>query len=333
MKKSDRQLAYILLLQTGRCLTAEKLAEQFEVCKRTVYRDIQALSEAGVPIVSLPGKGYGIMDSYYLPPIRLTVNEATGLYIGSQMALRQTDASLRPDLHSAMLKIEAVLPTETQAQLGRLKESIHLEMGRRVGPDGETKFLAPISQAILEHQLLKLRYRAFYNDQVTKREVEPLWLLYYGSHWHLIGYCRLRKDLRDFRTDRIQDLETLELKVPPRPELSLAEFLGKHDRYRDVSEVTVKFSKRAARYAKEWFHWLSFTEEDLGEYVLMTLLVENAEWMSWWLLSFGAEAEVISPECLRQQVRESARRIVELYDFPVPWPRYENQSMVAMAQR
>jgi predicted DNA-binding transcriptional regulator YafY len=296
-----------------------------------VYRDIQALSEAGVPIMSLPGKGYGIMDSYYLRPVHLTVDEATGVYIGSQLALRQTDASLRPDLHSAMLKIEAVLPNETRTQLGRLKESIHLDMGRHGQGNGETKFLAPLSRAILDHQLLKLRYRAFYNDQVTEREVEPQWLLYYGAHWHLIGYCRLREDLRDFRTDRIQGLEPLDVRVSPRPELSLHEFLRKHDRYRDVSEVIVRFSKRAARYAREWFHWLSFTEEDCGEYVLMTLLVENPEWMSWWLLSFGAEAEVISPVRLRSQVREAAQRVLDLYESPGMWSRAEPRSMVASA--
>jgi predicted DNA-binding transcriptional regulator YafY len=332
MKKSDRQLAYILLLQTSRCLTAQQLAERFEVCQRTVYRDIQALSEAGVPIVSLPGKGYGIMETYFLPAVHLTVDEAVGLYIGSQLALRQTDASVRPDLHTAMLKIESVLPTETRTQLGQLKESIHLDTHHRGRPDDGTKILAPINRAILERRLLRVQYRAFYTDELTEREVEPLWLLYYSTHWHLIGYCRLRHDLRDFRTDRIQGLAMREETFAPRPQLSLAQYLTKHERYRDVSEVTVRFSQKAARYAREWFHWLSYTEQDLGESVVMTLLVERPEWMSWWLLSFGAEAEVLSPESLRRQVADTAWRVITVYDSPAAWPSYERRSRAAVAK-
>jgi predicted DNA-binding transcriptional regulator YafY len=314
MKKSDRQLACILLLQDGRCLTAQRIAEHFEVCKRTVYRDIQALSEAGVPVISLPGQGYKIMDTYYLPPVRLTIDEATALYIGSRFALRQTDASLRPDLNSGMLKIESVLPPETKNQLARLKESIHLEERNNHRPAGETKFLATISSAIIDRRLMQVQYRAFYSDELTERTVEPLWLLYYSFHWHLIAYCRLREDLRDFRIDRIQWLEKLEESFPERAELSLQSYLKQHARYQEISEVKVKFTKQAARYAREWFHWISYTEEDLGDYVIITFLLENPWRMSWWLLSFGAEAEVLSPESLREHLWSVASHIAALYE-------------------
>ncbi len=327
MTKTDRQLAYILLLQAGRRRTAQQLAEHFEVCKRTVYRDIQALSEAGVPIVSMPGKGYGILDTYYLSPVRLTTAEATGLYIGCQLAHRQTDASFRPDLQSAMLKVESVLPDEIQKQLGRLKSSIHLDSRNR--PGAESRFLAPISRSIVEQQLLRLQYRAFSTDQLTNRDVEPLWLLYHSSHWHLIGYCRLRNDLRDFRIDRIRNLVVVNEHIPERPDLSLTQFLRQHERYRDVSEVTVKFSKPAARFAREWFHWLSFTEEDQGDCVIMRLLVERPDWICWWVLSFGAEAEVLSPEPLRQQVMEAAWKIIKLYQPTSAHPKKEPLTMTA----
>jgi predicted DNA-binding transcriptional regulator YafY len=314
MKKSDRQLAYILLLQDSRRLTADQIAQHFEVCKRTVYRDIQALSEAGVPVISLPGQGYQIMDTYYLPPVRLTTDEATALYIGSRFALRQTDASLRPGLNSAMLKVESVLPDETRHHLARLKESIHLEETNHHRPAGEAKFLATMSSAITTRHLLRMQYRAFYSNELTQRVVEPLWLLYYSFHWHLIAYCRLREGLRDFRIDRIQSLEACDEVFPERPEFSLSSYIKQHARYQEVSEVKVKFTRRAARYAKEWFHWISYTEEDLGEYVIITFLLENPWRMSWWLLSFGTEAEVLSPETLRQQVLSTAKEIVSLYE-------------------
>jgi len=106
MKKTDRQLGYILLLQAGKSYTAEQLASHFEICKRTVYRDIQAISEAGVPVVSLPGKGYEMMEGYYLPPVAFTSDEAAALFLANQFALQQTDASVRADLNTAMAKIE-----------------------------------------------------------------------------------------------------------------------------------------------------------------------------------------------------------------------------------
>jgi predicted DNA-binding transcriptional regulator YafY len=120
--------------------------------------------------------------------------------------------------------------------------------------------------------------------------------------------------LRDFRIDRIQSLEACDEVFPERPEFSLSSYIKQHARYQEVSEVKVKFTRRAARYAKEWFHWISYTEEDLGEYVIITFLLENPWRMSWWLLSFGTEAEVLSPETLRQQVLSTAKEIVSLYE-------------------
>ncbi len=109
MNKTERLFATILLFQNRRHLRARDIAAVFEVCKRTVYRDIQALCEAGVPIASEPGGGYRIMSGYYLPPVALTPEEATALFLGSKFVLKYTDASSREAVQSAMRKIESIL--------------------------------------------------------------------------------------------------------------------------------------------------------------------------------------------------------------------------------
>src|SRR6516225_6898318 len=207
MKKTDRQLGYILLMQAGKSYTADQLAAHFEICKRTVYRDIQAISEAGVPIVSLPGKGYELMEGYYLPPIAFTSDEAAALYLANQFALLQTDASVRADLNTAMAKIEAILPSNALEELSKFKQAVHLKVYQsEVQRNGDARYLNQIRESIVSQRLVKLHYHAQTTDNPTVRLVEPMWLVFSSGNWHLIGYCRLRNDIRDFRLDRMQRL-------------------------------------------------------------------------------------------------------------------------------
>jgi len=316
MKKTDRQLGYILLLQGGKTLTAEKISQHFEVCKRTVYRDIQAISEAGVPIISLPGKGYQIMDGYYLPPVTFTPDEATALYIASQFARQQTDASIRADLNSVMDKIESILPEETHAYLARLKSAIHLSIPNRSHSTSETRYLVTIKEAIVRRQLLRLRYHAATTDQTTDRAVEPMWLLYYGGTWHMIGYCRLRNDLRDFRVDRIKHIMPSSETFTLREQYKLEDYI-KQQRFEGMHEVKVRFTALAANYARRWFHWGTTKEVQDGDHVIVTFLVDEIDYLWRWLISFGTDAEVLSPISLREKIAEEACKIASMYSMKI----------------
>ncbi len=156
MKKTERLFATILLFQNRRHLRAQDIAAVFEVCKRTVYRDIQALCEAGVSIASEPGGGYRIMAGYYLPPVALTPEEATSLFLGSKFVLKYTDASSKEAAQSAMRKIESILPREIKNRIERLREAIFVPVPwkRRHDTEDRADVLTAIQEAIVHRRVI-----------------------------------------------------------------------------------------------------------------------------------------------------------------------------------
>src|SRR5262245_1662453 len=204
MNRVDRLVAIALRLQGRRVVRAEDLAAHFEISVRTVYRDLTALGEAGIPIVGEAGVGYSLMKGYHLPPVMFTAEEASALSIGGKFVEHLTDASLRKHMDSALLKIRSVLPRDRQDYIDRLERSTAIvSRAARANPRLSSEALTPIQRAIAERRVLALDYQAANRGDVTRRQVEPLGLLYYGENWHVIAYCRLRQDVRDFRTDRI----------------------------------------------------------------------------------------------------------------------------------
>ena len=109
MNRIDRLIAILIHLQSKKTVTARELAERFDICKRTVYRDIRALEEAGIPIGSEPGVGYFIVDSYHLPPVGFSKEEASALLIANKLTEKLTDKSLQENLNSALYKIRSIL--------------------------------------------------------------------------------------------------------------------------------------------------------------------------------------------------------------------------------
>src|SRR5919199_4428187 len=124
MNRTDRLLAIVLELQARGKQRAEDLAATFEVGKRTIYRDIQALCEAGVPVISTPGQGYSLLEGYFLPPLRFTPDEALILLLGSDTMAQSFDAEYRAAAESASRKIAGALPENLRAEVRSLQESI-----------------------------------------------------------------------------------------------------------------------------------------------------------------------------------------------------------------
>src|SRR5438046_942673 len=208
MTAVDRLMAIVVRLHGRRVVRAEDIADYFGISVRTVYRDIAALGEAGIPILSEPGIGYGLAKGYHLPPVMFTSEEASALFIGATLVDHFTDASLRKQMESALLKIRSVLPRDRQDFLDRLERSTAVVARRSNAiPRLSSEALIPIQRALAERRILALEYQGGQRRDVTHRQVEPLGLVYYADNWHLIAYCRLRRDVRDFRTDRIRKLQ------------------------------------------------------------------------------------------------------------------------------
>jgi len=200
MNRTDRLLAIVLELQRvgkGR-RRAEDLAATFETSTRTIYRDMEALSEAGVPIVAVPGRGYALMAGYFLPPLSFRTDEATMLLLGADVMAQQFDAQYRAAAESAAAKIEGVLPESLRAEVRALRERIRFFAP---GDPAEQETLLHLRRALLDRTTVRFRYTARSpsdRDPPPYREVDPYSLIHVSGEWLIAGYDHLRRDLRTF---------------------------------------------------------------------------------------------------------------------------------------
>ncbi|MGF9947414.1 YafY family protein, partial [Priestia megaterium] len=229
MNKTDRLLAIVLELQRKEVIRAENLAALFETSVRTIYRDIQALSEAGVPIIGAPGRGYSLMEGYFLPPIGFTVPEAVSLLIGTDFIEQQFDDDYRARAQAARGKIEAILPKNILKETSRVRKAMRLLISdKQVRESKEKKYLEKIRGAILNVQKISVRYAKKLEDSEGNRHsvrtVAPYGLVLIQGSWMLVARCDLRQEIRHFRLSRMTELISLEERFEPPTHFNLSEY-------------------------------------------------------------------------------------------------------------
>ena len=305
MNRVDRLMGYLLLFQSRGLMRAQDFAEQFEISERTVYRDIQSLSEVGVPIVAMPGEGYRLMEGYYLPPITFTPNEARSLYLAiSMMAGLTTAGSTQDAAKTALEKIKAVLPPATLQQVEALQTILRFYAFPHTLLDFDDEIFLTLQQAIHDQQVVHLRYHTRHNNKVTDRDIEPLELAYIERAWLLTAYCRLRRDQRVFRLDRIDDIQILKERFSRRDQ-QLRRFSA------EPFTVRVKFDISVARWVRERQHFTFTGEENSNaESVVMLYKPNTFDQLEGWLLGWGNRMEVIEPAVFRERIAEIAAEMM-----------------------
>src|SRR5690349_20663327 len=208
MNRIDRLTAMLIHLQSKRVVRAEEMADRFEISLRTVYRDVKALMEAGVPIGSEAGKGYFIVDGYHLPPVMFNQEEASARLTAGKLVEKMTDDSIRKAYESALLKIKSVLNDSEKDHLENLQSSIQVwRLPDQPPTEYPNEFMSAITKAVSHKCVLSMEYFSNKTQEKTKREVEPIGIVHYSGRWHMIAWCRLRNGYRDFRMDMIKTLK------------------------------------------------------------------------------------------------------------------------------
>lgn len=203
MNRVDRLFGIVTLLQSRKYVSAERISEKFEISVRTVYRDIKAIGEAGIPVSFEPNKGYFIIPGYFTPPVSFTLEEANALLLSQSLMGGFGDRSVKATFDSAITKIRSVLKQVDKEKIAILDESIKLQLPERI--TFEFEYLAQIQHAITDQTQIKITYQSL-KDERLERTIEPIGLVFYAFSWHLIGYCQLRKEYRDFKVERIKAL-------------------------------------------------------------------------------------------------------------------------------
>lgn len=315
MNKTDRLLAIVLELQGRQVVRAEDLAALFETSVRTIYRDVQALSEAGVPITGTTGTGYSLMEGYFLPPISFTIEEAVTLLIGTDFIEQRFDDDYRDRANIARRKIEATLSDGVRKETSRIRKSLRLlAPGNQAASSIERVNLDKIRRAILDGRKIRFQYAKKITDSTgsrhSERTVAPYGLVLVEGAWMLVARCDLRQDIRHFRLSRMAELIVLDERFELPINFDIREYAPTDDRHLRVS---LRFNPDIADKVKESnYHYIE-DMKDHPEGLDVILRVRQPDELLHWVLGWGAGVIVLEPESFRNRIREEARKILERY--------------------
>lgn len=313
MNKFDRVVSILMLLQTKRIVRAHELSDRFEVSLRTIYRDFKTLENAGVPIHAEAGVGYSLVDGYSLPPVMFTENEATSFIIAEKLVAKMTDEDTASVFSEAVEKIKSVLRSDEKEKVNKLRD--HVLVSTKMGHvnDNNLQRMPRILNSIDSKTVLEIDYEAAYNKTLTKRRIEPLGIHFYSSYWHLIAYCQLRKDYRDFRIDRIQSLKVTEANYSD-DHPNLSEYLNDMADKQDLTKVLIQFNGGMAQYARTEKYYHGFVGEIENEAgIRMEFLTPSLNGMAHWLLMFTNQIEILEPKQLTAAMMGLTKKLVEVY--------------------
>lgn len=309
MKQMDRQLLILNRLRAERPLRASDLAEECECSVRTIYRDIDALSAAGIPVAAMPGEGYRLVDGFHLPPIAFSAEEAAQLMRGAELARDLGTPEQEEARRSATAKLEGALPDSTLAEVSRLRERVRAEPWPRRAP---SEWLGVLLEAVLNDRVVRIRYHSFGGDEVTERDVEPHHLSYYAADWHMRGHCRMRGDGRDFRLGRVQHATLLDERFERRG--PLLESPGDvPEPSEPMIEVRVWLATAILPWVREELPYGYAEEEPAEGGAVFVLKARDLRRLLPWVLRWGAAARVVSPPEVVSELEAETRKMARSY--------------------
>ncbi|MFN8357032.1 MAG: YafY family protein [Spirosomataceae bacterium] len=312
MNRIDRLTAILVQLQSKRVVKAQEIAERFEISLRTVYRDVRALEEAGVPIIGEAGIGYSIMDGYRLPPVMFTREEATTFLMAEKMIENYADSASIERYKSALYKIKAVLRSTEKEFLDDLDTNMLVLASTNSQESAFHSYsIQEILASIHARRVASMVYMAGYQSESQERQIEPIGIYLQGNLWYLIAFCRLRNDYRTFRTDRISQFKmTNERFSAVHP--TLHEYLERVTDDTDLHTIVIRVAKSIVRYLGQQKYYFGFVSQvELDDCMELTFLSTSIEGFARWFLMFADQAELVKPESVRTQIQTILDRIVK----------------------
>jgi predicted DNA-binding transcriptional regulator YafY len=313
MNRFDRITAILIQLQSKRVVKAQDLADRFGISLRTVYRDIRTLEEAGVPLYGEAGVGYSLVESYRLPPVMFTREEAMAFLTAEKLMEKFTDDVLGDHYASAMFKIRAVLRGTEQDLLENLDNNIIVNNTKRDNSP-PANVLDILLKSIAEKKSINLVYRAFGNVQNSERLIEPIGIFHEYENWYSVAWCHLRNEYRQFRADRIVRVQLTSIPHSQATSLSTYyDFQKKQKSALNLQKAVIRVEKKVALYMQESRHRHGFVSEKIDrDFVEMTFLTQHIEdGLARYFMMFADYGEIVEPESLKICVSKLLDRMMQ----------------------
>lgn len=308
--KVDRLVSMIMILLNKQRIGAQELAEMFEVSLRTIYRDIDAINRAGIPIRSTSGVGGGfeIMQQYKIDKKIFSTADLSALLMG----LSSLSGMVRGDeLVNALAKVKSFIPADKAKDIELSASQIHIDLSSWMGNSNIQPYLEIIKSALQESKLLSFEYIAHHGSK-TVRTVEPYQLVLKSSQWYLQGYCRKRNDFRLFRLSRMSNLHMQEDIFIPReyqkPILDFEEILQTMQ-----TKIKIRIHKSILDRVLDICSYDNFSPDGDEHYIVDFPFIEN-EYHYDTLLGFGDKCECLEPQYIRTEMKCRIQDMARIYE-------------------
>lgn len=299
MKSSERRLKLMLLLQQpGRKLTVDEIAKKFEVSRRTIFRDFNALQEINVPVTWDKYAGYGVMEGYKVPPLMFTSKELATIMVGLNFVKSQVDKQLVEDAGGVELKIKNVLPRELTDFMSSLEERTIVDPYLKFGlekKEGGDWYL--ISSAIAQKKRLEFRYKNK-KGEISTRKVDPYILVFYEDHWNMIGKSHLRGENRNFVLEQMEEIKILEENIRPEKNIDIEGLIFRFDESSHFVELLVE-KTILKRFRANLPAKIIKQNPENSKKIKISFRFDNLDFINEWLLQFGKEVEIMGPKELK----------------------------------
>ncbi|GIN71619.1 transcriptional regulator [Bacillus sp. J14TS2] len=308
--KVSRLVSMIMILLDKQRIGAQELANMFEVSTRTIYRDIDAINMAGIPIHSTPGVGGGfeIMKNYKMDRKVFSTTDISTILTGlsSLSNMIQSD-----DLVNALAKVKSFIPVDRVDEIKLKTDQIHIDLSQWIGYRNVQPYLETIKKALQENKILSFEYADRHGNK-TEREAEPHQIVLKGNHWYFQGYCYKRNDFRLFKLARITNLKLEKIFFTPRdyqkPVLDFTDILATIQ-----TKIKLRIHKSIMDRVLDHCMYEHFSPDGDEHYIVTFPFIENDYYYNI-LLSFGDKCECLEPLHIRKELKRKIDDIANLYE-------------------
>ena len=301
----NRLFEIIYILMNKKSVTAEELAERFEVSRRTIYRDIDILCQSGIPIYTNKGQGGGIclLETYVLNKSVLTDQEQTDILA----ALQGLKATVPSDQAHILSKLNSLFGNKSS-------DWIEVDFSNWSSRDEDKLKFHQIKDSILSHRVIQFLYHSSYGQE-TSRSIEPYKLIFKGQAWYLFGFCKEKQDFRYFKISRIKKLFITEEEFNPRPSASAKETdntMSLHTSNPPLQELLLKINSAMAYRVYDEFPSSAITLDADGNFLIRTEIPVDG-WFYGYLMSYEDQLELLEPLEIRNELIKKYKKVFEKY--------------------
>lgn len=302
----------ILMLQDSKKrLTVDELSEMFDVSRRTIFRDLNVLSELNVPVTWDQYSGYGIMKGYKVPPLMFSSRELATIMVGLNFVKSQVDKMLVEDAKGVELKIKNVLPDDLKQFMESLDDRTVVDPFLHFGAEkkeGGNWYL--VSSAISQQKCLSFSYKNKSDNKISDRLIDPYLLVFYRDHWNVIGFSHKREAIRNFVLDRMDNVRISEKKFERNGNIDVEGLIFDSEDSKQM--IIVLVGEAADRTFRANLPTKIFKQERVdSKKNKVSFFFDNLDYINEWLLQFGDKVEIIAPTELKNKRTEILKKMIQ----------------------